>query len=167
MVSAKTALVLASAVVAVSASHKFTLVNKCSGTKSISIDNWSGTAYTGAQPPDLASGASWSTTIPNGWDGRLCDHRNCWGSFSMSEFNLDASGLSYYDISNIEGFSVGQKIVAAGGDTQECKAASCPCTSAYGVGNTAGTCAGSSTPDRAVRATGTANAAFTITYCPA
>lgn len=92
--------------------------------------------------------------------------------------------IAYYDISNIEGFSVGQKIEASGGQTVSCTSAGCDCTQAYGVGSeshpqlhlhddsslffvdTAGTCAGSSVVDRAVRATGTANAAFTITYCP-
>lgn len=88
----------------------------------------------------------------------LGDNRNCYGSYSLTEFNLDAGGLctyssytrlsvraayidplveypAYYDISNIEGFSVGQSIAVTGGQTVTCTSASCSCTQAYGIGS--------------------------------
>jgi hypothetical protein len=57
-------------------------------------DTWSGTPYAGSQPPTIRAYSSWSTTIPDGWDGRLCDNRNCWGGGSMTEYNLVAGGCT-------------------------------------------------------------------------
>jgi hypothetical protein len=57
-------------------------------------DNWSGTPYNGPQPPTIGAQSSWSTTIPNGWDGRFCDNRNCYGDGSLTEFNLDAGNCT-------------------------------------------------------------------------
>jgi len=44
--------------------------------------------------------------------------------------------VSWYDISNIEGFKVGQEIEADGGETVNCPNAGCSCTQAYGQGST-------------------------------
>lgn len=61
-------------------------------------DNWSGTPYTGSQPPAIHPGGTWTTTIPNGWDGRICDKRNCYGGGSMTEFNMDAGGCMFFPV---------------------------------------------------------------------
>ncbi|KAF9514430.1 hypothetical protein BS47DRAFT_1485032 [Hydnum rufescens UP504] len=173
-----------------SANHLFTLVNRCGFGVNMSIDNWSRTPYTGPQPPTIAAGQSWSTTIPSGWDGRICDNRNCYTGGSITEFNLDtgnctlskdvslplyrrahaAYSLVYtpqaYDISNINGFSVGQQIDVPGCDTVTCASSSCPCNQAYPPGNLAGTCPNEGTIDNPVRGCGAGNIAFTIVYCP-
>ncbi|KAG8745589.1 hypothetical protein FRC10_007480 [Ceratobasidium sp. 414] len=60
----------------------------------------------------------------------------------MAEFNMNAyNGLNFYDISNIQAYSV-----------------------AYRPGDTSGTCGGTGAVDQAVRAC--AGGDFTITYCP-
>jgi len=48
----------------------------------------------------------------------------------------DVSRTAYYDISNIEGFSVGQQIQAEGGETVTCASVLCDCTQAYAPGST-------------------------------
>jgi len=170
MISFKKSFVfLVSAAGFASAGHLFTLVNRCGHGVNMSIDNWSRTPYNGPQPPTLGAGKSWSTTIPSGWDGRICDNRNCYGGGSMTEFNLDTGNFytpQAYDISNIQGFTIGQQIVASGCQTVTCPSGSCPCNQAYPPGNMAGSCPNKSTVDNPVRACGAGDIAFTITYCP-
>ncbi|KAH7335040.1 hypothetical protein B0J17DRAFT_97672 [Rhizoctonia solani] len=62
----------------------------------------------------------------------------------MAEFNMDQKDKHYYDISNIQAFTVAQRINAGGNcQTVTCNSANCPCDQAYGIGNMAGTCPGS------------------------
>ncbi|KAG8772555.1 hypothetical protein FRC12_003010 [Ceratobasidium sp. 428] len=152
------------------ASHDITLHNNCAHAMSLKLSNWPGhPAYNGPAIGTIAAKGSKKVTVPNGWDGRICEATgncgtgDCYGKCSMTEFNMDASGLNYYDISNIQAFTVAQKI-SSGCGSVTCGGANCPCDQAYGIGNMGGTCPGSSTPDRPVRACGNPN--FTVTYCP-
>ncbi|KAH7335054.1 hypothetical protein B0J17DRAFT_672508 [Rhizoctonia solani] len=162
---------LAAAFIAAGAeAHKITLHNNCGFAVGLHLSNWPGhAAYTGPAIGTLAAHSSKAITVPSGWDGRICDQKggcgggNCYGKCSMTEFNMDASGLNYYDISNIQAYTVAQRISSSCGSVT-CTSASCSCEQAYGIGNTAGTCSGSSTRDRPVRACGGGD--FTITYCP-
>jgi hypothetical protein len=83
----------------------------------------------------------------------------------MAEFNMDAGGLDYYDISNIERFSVAQEIRPhntspyGGCQTVKCINAGCPCDQAYPYGDQSG-CG----KDEPVKACPSGD--FTITYCP-
>ncbi|CAE6469981.1 unnamed protein product [Rhizoctonia solani] len=152
------------------AAHQMTLRNNCGFAVDLKLSNWPGhPAYTGPAIGRLNAKTSKAVTVPDGWDGRICDGAggcgggDCYGKCSMTEFNMNANGLNYYDISNIQAYTVPQKIESSCGSVA-CTSPSCPCDQAYGIGNTAGTCPGSSTPDRPVRACGQPN--FTITYCP-
>ncbi|QRV88033.1 hypothetical protein RhiJN_16051 [Ceratobasidium sp. AG-Ba] len=151
----------------VQAAHTLTLKNNCGFAVGLKLSNWPGhPAYTGPAIGTISSKGSKTVTVPNGWDGRICDAAGGCGNVqkcSMTEFNMDANGLNYYDISNIQAYTVPQKITSSCGSVT-CGSATCPCDQAYGIGNMAGTCPGSSTPDRPVRACGEPN--FTITYCP-
>ncbi|KZP26538.1 hypothetical protein FIBSPDRAFT_819570 [Athelia psychrophila] len=155
------------------ASHTITLTNKCTGGVPVWVDStYSPVAYTGAQPGTIGAGKTVNIVVPNGWNSRIC--RNAGGARcadavskeSMAEFNLDSGGLDYYDISNIEGYTVAQEIVAhntspyGGCGTVECTSANCACSQAYPIGDPSG--CGNDAPVRACPSSG----AFTITYCP-
>ncbi|CAE6455839.1 unnamed protein product [Rhizoctonia solani] len=151
--------------------HQMNLRNNCGFAVELKLSNWPGhPPYTGPAIGGLSAKTSKTITVPDGWDGRICDAAggcgggDCYGKCLMTEFNMNAGGLNYYDISNIQAYTVHQRIEASGCQTVTCTSPSCPCYQAYGIGNTAGTWPGSSTPDRAVKACGMAN--FTITYCP-
>jgi len=155
----------------VSASHSFSLHNKCSYAVPLLINNWGNTKYTGAQPGTLAPGQLKKVTIPDHWNGRICHevggcNNACYGKCSMTEFNLD-SGSFYtpqaYDISNIQGFTVPQAIIPSDKScaSVHCMNANCACSQAYPVGDESG--CGSDYP---VKACGAGDKAFDIVYCP-
>ncbi|KZO97731.1 Osmotin, thaumatin-like protein [Calocera viscosa TUFC12733] len=172
--------------------HTFTLQNQCEYNVPLFIDSWPGTvSYTGSPNLKLQPGQSTQITIPSGWNSRIChnyDCGNCWGDESMVEFNvrplqlprlsqpygavvliwwlcgqMDAGGLAYYDISNIEGYTVPQEIIPSTGEcaTVTCTSATCPCDQAYPVGNEQGCGAVVDLPVKAC-----ASQDFTIIYCP-
>ncbi|EUC56042.1 COP8 protein, putative, partial [Rhizoctonia solani AG-3 Rhs1AP] len=97
----------------VQAAHTLNLKNNCAWGVGVRVDNWSGSPYTGAARVDIGAKTSKSVVVPDGWVGRVCDvagdgscANNCYGKCSMSEFNMNAGGLNYYDISNILAFTV-------------------------------------------------------------
>ncbi|KAG8770386.1 hypothetical protein FRC12_004294, partial [Ceratobasidium sp. 428] len=144
--------------------------NNCSYGVGLYVHTWSGNAYTGAPNQDVSAYSSRSISVPDGWDGRVCDKtasgvcaNSCYGSCSMVEFNMNAGGLNYYDISNIQAYSVAQAVSSSCGSVT-CTSAGCPCNQAYRPGDTSGTCGGTGPVDQAVRACGGGD--FTITYCP-
>ncbi|KAF8709353.1 hypothetical protein RHS03_02677, partial [Rhizoctonia solani] len=154
----------------VQASHTITLRNNCGWGVGLRVDNYSGSPYTGTARVDVPAKSSKSVVVPDGWDGRVCDvtasgscANNCYGSCSMAEFNMNAGGLNYYDISNILSYTVAQQISTSCGSVT-CTSAGCPCNQAYRPGDTSGTCGGTGPVDQAVRACGSND--FTITYCP-
>ncbi|KAF7368084.1 COP8 protein [Mycena sanguinolenta] len=143
-----------------SAKHTITLRNNCASSVGLTISNYpnSGPPYTGNTAPNIAAGKS-----------RICDRppksgcqNNCFGGIafgkapcSMTEWTFDSAnigGKTDYDISNIQGFSVAQKIIPGGsGATVTCKSAKCPCNEAYRPGDTSGTCGGTGPVDQATR----------------
>ncbi|KAG9091509.1 hypothetical protein FS749_016486, partial [Ceratobasidium sp. UAMH 11750] len=152
------------------AAHTITLKNNCSFGVGLFVHNWSGNPYTGAPNQDIPAHSSRSISVPDGWDGHICDKtasgvcaNNCYGACSMTEFNMNSNGLNYYDISNIQAYSVAQSISSSCGSVT-CTSAGCPCNQAYRPGDTSGTCGGIGPIDQAVRACGGSD--FTITYCP-
>ncbi|QRV88015.1 COP8 protein [Ceratobasidium sp. AG-Ba] len=158
-------------VASVQAAHTIRLHNQCGYGVGTYVSNWSGNRYTGNPNQDIPAGGTNTITVPDGWDGRICDKtasgvcaNNCYGSCSMVEFNMNAnSNLNYYDISNIQAYSVAQSVSSSCGSVT-CTSAYCPCNQAYRPGDTSGTCGGTGPVDQAVRAC--AGGDFTITYCP-
>ncbi|KIM79148.1 hypothetical protein PILCRDRAFT_823727 [Piloderma croceum F 1598] len=164
---------VAARVAFVLATHTFTLVNHCSYGVPVWVDNaYSKVPYNGAQPGTIGAGSSVNIDIPNGWNSRIChnaDGAKCVDDVtkdSLAEFNLDSGGLDYYDISNIEGYSIAQEIQPhntspyGGCQTVECTSATCPCSQAYPPGDESG--CGNDEPVKSCPSSG----AFTITYCP-
>ncbi|KDQ08261.1 hypothetical protein BOTBODRAFT_59467 [Botryobasidium botryosum FD-172 SS1] len=154
-----------------SAAHTFNLVNRCGSGVPLLVHNWGRTPYTGAQPGTVGAGQTRTLTMPDGWNGRICHNvggcgNSCYGSCSMTEFNLDTGDFytpQAYDISNIQGYTIAQSIsVANDGGCQSvtCRAANCPCSQAYPIGDLSG--CGNDSP---VRACGAGAKAFTITCC--
>ncbi|KAJ7794957.1 hypothetical protein B0H14DRAFT_3496487 [Mycena olivaceomarginata] len=81
----------------------------------------------------------------------------------MTELTFDSAKLNGkhdYDISNIQGFSVPQKIIPDSGTVLTCTSAGCPCNEAYCPGDTSGTCGGTGPKDRATRVSGASG--FTV-----
>ncbi|KAJ7684068.1 hypothetical protein B0H14DRAFT_3534839 [Mycena olivaceomarginata] len=81
----------------------------------------------------------------------------------MTELTFDSAKLNGkhdYDISNIQGFSVPQKIIPDSGTVLTCTSAGCPCNEAYRPGDTSGTCGGTGPKDRATRVSGASG--FTV-----
>ncbi|QRW02207.1 pathogenesis-related protein PR5K (thaumatin family) [Ceratobasidium sp. AG-Ba] len=120
----------------VQAAHTLTLKNNCGFAVGLKLSNWPGhPAYTGPAIGTISSKGSKTVTVPNGWDGRICDaaggcgNGDCYGKCSMTEFNMDANGLNYYDISNIQAYTVPQKITS-NCDSVTCGSATCPCDQA-------------------------------------
>ncbi|KAF7342510.1 COP8 protein [Mycena venus] len=86
---------------------------------------------------------------------------------SMTEWTFDSAkigGRHDYDISNIQGFSIAQRIIPDKGETLTCEKAKCPCKQAYRPGDTSGTCGGTGPVDQATRES--AGSGFTVVYCP-
>ncbi|KAG9107308.1 hypothetical protein FRC07_008649, partial [Ceratobasidium sp. 392] len=116
------------------AAHTITLKNNCSFGVGTYVHTWSGPAYNANQ--DIPAKSSKSFTVQDGWDGRICDKtasgvcaNSCYGSCSMTEFNMNAyNGLNFYDISNIQAYTVPQKIESGCADqTVTCTSANCAC----------------------------------------
>ncbi|KAF9078045.1 hypothetical protein BDP27DRAFT_1441362 [Rhodocollybia butyracea] len=158
--------------------HEFTLINKCNREiQPIFANTACGYSprcdgaghYTGAQPDPIAPGATATASAPYAFVGRVFDKTSgeCGPSgegCSIGEFNLD-TGSAYtaqaYDLSNIQGFTQGLSIGAAGCDTVTCSSVNCACDQAYPPGDETGCGA-----DLPVRACGPGNIAFTMTFCP-
>src|SRR5580704_5948833 len=72
---------------------------------SITIKNNCGSGITvyvgGASYASLGSGASTTDNLANGWNGRIQD--NLTVGASLTEWNLDASGTDWYDVSFVDG----------------------------------------------------------------
>jgi len=156
----------------VSADHTFTLTNNCGNGVPVYVDSaYSPVAYTGPQPGTISAGSSVNIVLPTSWNSRIChdaDGANCADGVtvdSMAEFNLDSGDLDYYDISNIEGFSIAQEIQPhntspyGGCQTVECTEVTCSCGEAYPPGDESG--CGSDEPVKSCP-----SGDFTITYCP-
>ncbi|KAJ6452460.1 hypothetical protein C8R45DRAFT_1040704 [Mycena sanguinolenta] len=176
--------VFAAVFVAVANAHTITLRNNCPWGVGMTISNFpnQGAAYTGNTAPDIPAGQSYAVSVPTGWNGRICDRppnsgceNNCFGGIafgeaacSMTEWTFDSSnigGNTDYDISNIQGFSVGQQIIpGVSGATVTCTSADCPCNEAYRPGDTSGTCGGTGPVDQATRVG--ASSDYTVVYCP-
>ncbi|CAE6375563.1 unnamed protein product [Rhizoctonia solani] len=95
------------------ANHQITLRNNCGFGVDLRLSNWPGhPAYNGPPIGHIAAHSSKSINVPNGWDGRICDAAggcgggDCYGKCSMTEFNMNSNGKNYYDISNIQAFTV-------------------------------------------------------------
>ncbi|KAJ7138814.1 hypothetical protein C8R46DRAFT_1136281 [Mycena filopes] len=166
------------------ADHRITLRNNCGFAVGMTLSNFPGNVvYNGPAIPAIQAGASFDVNVPNGWNGRICDHppnsaceNDCFGGIafgkaacSMTEWNFNAAsigGVNDYDISNIQGFSVAQQIVPdnGGGAVVTCKDVNCPCNEAYRPGDISGTCGGTGPLDQATRTSGVAG--YTVVYCP-
>ncbi|KAG8698780.1 hypothetical protein FRC08_005704 [Ceratobasidium sp. 394] len=138
------------------AAHVLTLHNNCGRDVALTLNNWSGTPYNGPPIGTIHSKDSKKITVPDGWDGRICESTGgcggsgkCFGKCSMVEFNMNSNGLNYYDISNIQAFTMAQKIAAGSGcNTVTCGGANCPCKQAYRPGDISGTCGGTGPKDQ-------------------
>ncbi|KAF7331367.1 COP8 protein [Mycena kentingensis (nom. inval.)] len=174
---------LASLAAVASATRRITLRNNCDWGVGLTLSNFphAGVDYTGPAIGDIPAHSSKDIQVPNGWNGRICDRppnsgceNDCFGGIafgkaacSMTEFTFDSSnigGKTDYDISNIQGFSVAQRIIPDNGETVTCKAANCPCNQAYRPNDTSGTCGGTGPVDQASRVG--ASAGYTVVYCP-
>lgn len=159
------------------AGHVFTMVNSCSYAVHPVIANTNcgyssrcsgAISYTGSQPGTLAPGATKAVTINSAWVGRIFNQNgSCGGKgeqCTILEYNLD-SGSFYtpqaYDISNIQGFTQSISTGASGCESVTCTSASCPCNQAYRPDDMSGCGA-----DYPVRACGSGDIAFTVTFCP-
>ncbi|KAJ7611998.1 hypothetical protein DFH06DRAFT_1243853 [Mycena polygramma] len=180
-----TSFVFAAVLAAVAhADHRITLRNNCAFAVGMTISSFphNGVDYTGAPIPDIPAFSSHDVIVPSGWNGRICDHppnsgcqNDCFGGIafgeagcSMTEWTFDSSnigGNNDYDISNIQGFSVAQRIIPDSGcDTVTCTDVNCPCNQAYRPGDTSGTCGGTGPVDQASRVCGSSG--YTVVYCP-
>ncbi|KAJ7105701.1 hypothetical protein C8R44DRAFT_987638 [Mycena epipterygia] len=166
------------------ASHRITLRNNCAWGVGLTLSNFphSGVDYTGPAIGDIGAFTSKDITVPTGWNGRICDRppgsgceNDCFGgiafgeaSCSMTEWTFDSAninGNNDYDISNIQGYSVAQRIIPDSGcSTVTCTSATCPCDQAYRPGDTSGTCGGTGPVDQASRVCGSSG--YTVVYCP-
>ncbi|KAJ7166540.1 hypothetical protein C8R43DRAFT_986304 [Mycena crocata] len=180
-----TAVVLSLFAAAASASHRITLRNNCAWGVGLTLSNFphNGVDYTGPAIGDIPAKTSRDITVPNGWNGRICDRppnsgcqNDCFGGIafglpgcSMTEWIFNAAsigGKHDYDISNIQGFSVAQQIIPdpSGCETLTCTNVNCPCNEAYRPNDTSGTCGGTGPLDQATRVCGSSG--FTVVYCP-
>ncbi|KAJ7633603.1 hypothetical protein DFH06DRAFT_1337098 [Mycena polygramma] len=157
----------------VNASHRITLRNNCGRAMELKISSYphAGTDYHGPAIPKLAAGASHDITVPKGRvrQGRVLNDRGpCWipalskipfqdGSVQWTFNSAKINGHVDYDISNIQGFSVAQRIIpdsachSKKSGTLTCKSKTCPCNEAYRPGDTSGTCGGTGPVDQASR----------------
>ncbi|KAJ6490063.1 hypothetical protein C8R45DRAFT_1139081 [Mycena sanguinolenta] len=109
----------------------------------------------GSTALNITAGQSSAVVVPDGWNGkcywsgRICTNRpglsgcdnDCFGGAasgvpcSMTEWTFDYANLggqTLYDISNIQGFSIGQEIIpGVSGDIVTCPVNDCPCSEAY------------------------------------
>jgi hypothetical protein len=96
---------------------------------SITIKNNCGggiTAYVGGSSfASLGSGASTTYNAANGWNGRIQD--NLTVGASLTEWNLDASGTDWYDVSFVDGQDNPVGIISTNGvSPNTCSKISCP-----------------------------------------
>ncbi|KAF9075029.1 thaumatin [Rhodocollybia butyracea] len=177
------AIVLAATSV-VRANTLITLQNDCSFGVGMFVSSFPGSNnginYSGNPSIVINAGQSTSITVPTGWSGRICDmppgsgcENNCFGGIafgeaacSMTEWTMDSGGLDFYDISNIQGFSVEMNIIPSNGgcESKSCPNVGCSCTEAYAPGNTSGQCGGTGPDDEAVAAC-PVGASYTVVYC--
>lgn len=168
----------------VRADTTITLRNDCSFAVGMYVSSYPGSndgvTYTGSPTIDISAGASTSISVPPSWSGRICDmppgsgcQNNCFGGIaygeaacSMTEWTMDSGGLDYYDISNIQGFSVEMNITPSNSacESKSCTSVDCSCTEAYAPGNTSGQCGGTGPKDEAVAAC-PVGASYTVVYC--
>ncbi|KAF7346675.1 COP8 protein [Mycena sanguinolenta] len=143
--------VFAAVLVAVTdATHTITLRNDCPHGVEPIVSNYPnlGAPYTGNAASNISAGQSSAVVVPDGWSGRICVNwpptfgcdDNCFaasgkGPCSMTEWTFDSAnigGQTEYDISNIQGFSLGQQIIpGVSGDIVTCPVNDCLCTEAY------------------------------------
>ncbi|KAJ7633544.1 hypothetical protein DFH06DRAFT_1337029 [Mycena polygramma] len=173
----RTSLIFAAVLASVvNASHRITLRNNCGRAMELKISSYphAGTDYHGPPIPKLAAGASHAITVPKGYARRICDRpansgcdNDCFGGIafgkaacSMTEWTFNSAKINGhvdYDISNIQGFSVAQRIIpdsachSKKSGTLTCKSKTCPCNEAYRPGDTSGTCGGTGPVDQAPR----------------
>ncbi|KAJ7605953.1 hypothetical protein DFH06DRAFT_1348372 [Mycena polygramma] len=144
-----TSFVFAAVLAAVAhADHRITLRNNCAFTVGMTISSFphNGVDYTGPAIPDIPAFSSHDVTVPSGY----------W-TFDSANIN----GNNDYDISNIQGFSVAQRIIPDSGcDTVTCTDVNCACNQAYRPGDTAGKCGGTGSVDQASRVC--ASAGYTV-----
>ncbi|KAJ6468544.1 hypothetical protein C8R47DRAFT_1078337 [Mycena vitilis] len=167
-----TSLIIAAVLASVvNASHRITLRNNCGRAMELKISSYphAGTDYHGPAIPKIAAGASHVVTVPKGVrkrllrrnrvrQSRLLDDRAPFDRCDQWTFNsAKINGHVDYDISNIQGFSVAQRIIpetachSQKSGTVTCKSKTCPCNEAYRPGDTSGTCGGTGPVDQASR----------------
>ncbi|KAJ7478207.1 hypothetical protein FB451DRAFT_1241626 [Mycena latifolia] len=174
----------AAAFAATANAHRITLRNNCDWAVGLTLSSFphTGTDYTGPAIGDIPAHSSKDITVPTRWNGRICDRppssgcqNDCFGGIafgeagcSMTEWHFDApdiGGLTDYDISNIQGFSVAQQIRPdTGCSIVTCTGVNCACNQAYRPGDISGTCGGTGLVDQATRTC--ASAGYTVVYCP-
>ncbi|KAF7335054.1 Osmotin, thaumatin-like protein [Mycena venus] len=118
------------------ANHPITLRNNCNFAVRTTLSNFphNGASYTGPAIPEIPEKSSHKISVPKGWNGRICHsppksgcQNDCFGGIafgkapcSMTEWTFDSAkigGRHDYDISNIQGFSIAQRIIPdKGGD---------------------------------------------------
>ncbi|KAF9526344.1 hypothetical protein CPB83DRAFT_465748 [Crepidotus variabilis] len=125
-------------------------------------------SYTGPQPKALGASQSTQLTVNRQWNGRIFHQTGHCGakgeSCSMGEFNLDTGSQftpQAFDISNIQGFTIGMGIGISGGDSVACTNVNCGCKNAYPVGDISG--CGNDSP---VRGGSAGDKTWTVTFCP-
>lgn len=129
----------------------FTILNQCPTDLTINSDTSTGTSPI----PDGGLVVAPGQTTPvssTDWTGRI--YAGTEPGVSITEFALDQSGIDFYDISLIDGFSQGIQITPSNG----CAKVSCPstpCSQAYMQ----------PTDDFATQSCPT-GASYQITFCP-
>ncbi|KAG8772554.1 hypothetical protein FRC12_003009 [Ceratobasidium sp. 428] len=151
-----------------------TLHNNCSRAVALQLSSRSGTPYKGPAIGSISAKGTKAVTVPDDWSGSICESvggcaNNCVGKCSMTEFEMNTGSLpgirwNRYDISNVQGFTIAQRISIVCGNVT-CTSANCPCDQAYRPGDVSGTCGGGRA-DQARYACGFAGAAMSVIYCP-
>jgi hypothetical protein len=77
----------------IASADSITIKNNCSGSITVYVG--------GSSFASLGSGASTNYAVANGWDGRIQD--NLTVGASLTEWNIDASGTDWYDVSFVDG----------------------------------------------------------------
>ncbi|KAF9526343.1 hypothetical protein CPB83DRAFT_884932 [Crepidotus variabilis] len=184
-----TSTVLISAATLVIADHTFVLHNQCNYRVNPKIVNVNcgysprcdvpgsggvpnpAVSYTGPQPRTLGvNGDNTNMTVNRDWNGRIFHQTGKCGakgeSCTMAEFNLDTGGpwsQQSYDISNIQGFTMGMKIEVNDGvgPAVTCSNIYCGCLNAYPPGTDFSGCGN----DWPVKGTSGGDKIWTVTFC--
>ncbi|KAJ7893262.1 hypothetical protein B0H13DRAFT_2339748 [Mycena leptocephala] len=161
------------------ASHRITLRNNCAWGVGLTLSSFphQGVDYTGPAIGDIPAFTSKDITMERQVASviALPILNDCFGGIafgeagcSMTEWTFNSAnigGQNDYDISNIQGYSVPQRIIPDSGcSTVTCTSATCPCDQAYRPGDTSGTCGGTGPVDQASRVCGSSG--YTVVYCP-